>query len=80
MTKLKVVNAFSSGDHQVLWLAGWAVYKKPGYEEIFETLDEAVKHCPVQLDSDEKLIEQWAGGYQLPADEDSPDWLKAFTC
>ena len=45
--KLKVANAFSKGEHQVLWLAGGdAVYLKPGYEEIFDTLDEAMKHCP----------------------------------
>jgi hypothetical protein len=46
--KLKVVNAFKSGEHQILWLAGgMAIYQRPGVEEIFETLDDAMKHCPV---------------------------------
>jgi len=69
--KLKVANAFSNGEHQVLWLAGgYAVYLKPGYEEIFDTLDEAMRHCPVSLERDQALIEKWKGGYELPADED----------
>jgi hypothetical protein len=69
--KLKVVNAFSNGEHQVLWLAGgMAVYRKLGYEEIFDTLDEALKRSPVTLTRDQELIEQWGDGYKLPADEE----------
>ena len=46
------------------------MYLKPGYEEIFDTLDEAMKHCPESLERDQELIEKWKGGYELPADED----------
>ena len=76
--RMKIANAFSSGDHKILWLAGgMAVYQKPGYEEIFNTLDEAMKHCPTDLIQDLKLIEQLKAGYELPADEYF-DWPHAF--
>lgn len=78
--KMKVANAFSSGDHKILWLAGgMAVYQKPGSEELFSTLDEAMKNCAVNLHltQDATLIEQWKGGYELPADE-YHDWPSAF--
>lgn len=76
--KLKVVNAFSSGEHQLLWLAGgYAVYRKPGSEEIFTTLDEALKRCPDEMTQDLKLLGEWKGGYELPADEEH-SWPEAF--
>jgi len=76
--KLKVVNAFKSGEHQILWLAGgMAIYQRQGVEEIFETLDEAMKHCPVDMTQDLKLIERWKTGYELPADEHF-DWPANF--
>lgn len=76
--KLKVANAFSSGDHKILWLAGgMAVYLKRGSEELFNTLDDAMKNCPVNLTQDQKLIEHWKGGYELPADEYA-QWPNAF--
>lgn len=76
--RLKVANAFSSGDHKILWLAGgMAVYLKPDSEHLFNTLDEAMKNCPVNLTQDMKLIEQWKGGYELPADEYA-EWPNAF--
>lgn len=77
--KVKVANAFSAGEHQILWLAGgFAVYRKPGYEEIFNTLDEALNHCPVKLERDEDLFKEWAGGYKLPADEEDRHWPEVF--
>lgn len=76
--KLKVANAFSSGEHKILWLAGgMAVYLKADSEHLFSTLDEAMKNCPVNLTQDLKLIEQWKGGYELPADEFA-EWPNAF--
>jgi hypothetical protein len=78
--RLKVVNAFSSGEHKILWLAGgMAVYQKPGYEETFSTLDEAMKNCSVNLHltQDPALIEQWKAGYELSADEHY-NWPNAF--
>lgn len=76
--KLKVANAFSSGDHKILWLAGgMAVYLKPDSHELFNTLDEAMKNCPVNLTQNLKLIEEWKGGYELPADE-YVEWPNAF--
>jgi hypothetical protein len=48
-------------------------------EELFSTLDEAMKNCAVNLHltQDANLIEQWKGGYELPADE-YHDWPSAF--
>lgn len=78
--KMKVANAFSSasGRHQIIWLAGgYAVYLGGGAEEIFETLDDAMTKCDEDVVHDPELLKKWAGGYDLPADEDH-DWPEIF--
>ena len=75
---MKVANAFSFGEHQILWLAGGlAVYRKPGEEELFENLDEAVKSHPYDFKRDLALIQDWENGYLLPGDE-SFNWPFEF--
>ena len=79
--KMKVANAFTSasGKHQIIWLAGgYAVYLfGDGRQEIFETLDEAMKLCDEDVVHDPELLKKWAEGYDLPADEDHK-WPKIF--
>jgi hypothetical protein len=76
--KMQVANAFSNGPHKILWLAGgYAVYLKDGKQELFECLDEAVKKAGVTVEQDPRLLKEWAGGYELPADEDQ-NWPEVF--
>lgn len=76
--KLKVANAFSNGAHKILWLAGgYAVYLREGKQELFECLDDAVKQAGVTVEHDARLLNEWAGGYELPADEDQ-NWPEVF--
>jgi hypothetical protein len=76
--RLKVANAYRSGEQEILWLAGgYAVYRHNGKEEIFECLDEAAERAGWHLEQDPELLKAWACGYDLPADEDL-DWPEIF--